>query len=252
MIPPMPGKAFLVKSLKLWERRVAYRRQRVLSYRRRKSAELRRDRKVSRGTKWRLALWERRYAYAGRVVRRRQNQLKDLRVKKGRPATPGVSGPRRAAILRAGAQLGLVERPAGSNRGPGITEMQQRLGAWLVGLAWCGVYLADALRAAGVKVTYRMASVALVEDDARAGRNGLRSWRSNKRTAIAGDVAIMFGRGVHMELIVSVHSWGCVTRGGNTSPEGGSGSQSNGGGSYQRNRPWASIYGVAVPAYPDS
>jgi hypothetical protein len=99
-----------------------------------------------------------------------------------------------------------------------------------------------------------MASVAMIEDDARAGRNGLRRWiavgfRPVKSGITPGDVAVLFGRGVHTEGIIEVHSWGLVTCGGNTSPEGGGGSQSNGGGSYRRNRPWSQVYGVAIPAY---
>lgn len=246
----MPGRAFLKKSLDLWRRRVAYRRERVLAYKRRAAAE-RRKGKVSHATTWKLALWERRYKFAGRMVRKRQRQLHA----KPAPKTSGpfVTGPRAKAIARWNRKLGLTEQPAASNRGPGITEMQRRLGAWLVGLAWCGVYVADGLLAAGVPVTARMASVALIEDDARAGRYGLKRWiATNFRQGhgiTPGDVAVLFGRGVHTEGIIEVHEWGLVTDGGNTSPEGGAGSQSNGGGSYRRNRRWGSVYGVAVPAY---
>lgn len=245
----MPGRAFLKKSLALWQRRVAYRRQRVLAYKRRAATE-RKHGGVTSATKWKLALWERRYAYAGRVVAKRQRQLH------AKPATgsgPIVTGQRGKAISRWNHRLGLTEQPAGSNRGPGITDMQRALGAWLIGLAWCGVYVADGLLAAGVPVTARMASVALIEDDAKAGRYGLRRWIAvgfrQAHGITPGDVAVLFGRGVHTEGIIEVHDWGLVTDGGNTSPENGGGSQSNGGGSYRRNRPWRNIYGVAVPAY---
>jgi hypothetical protein len=120
---------------------------------------------------------------------------------------------------------GITEQPAGSNRDDrkdGITAAQQRLGNWLVGLAWCGTWAANGLLAAGVRgVSFRQASVALIEDDARAGRAPFRDWLPA----------------------------GSYHRGGNTS-SGTAGSQSNGGGSYRRLRPLSSVYGFARVDYP--
>ena len=81
---------------------------------------------------------------------------------------------------------GLTEQPAGSNtdqRKDGIRAAQIRVaggGNWLIGQPWCGVWCCAAALAAGVKIAkpYRWASVAFVEDDARAKRNGFRSWVS--------------------------------------------------------------------------
>lgn len=143
------------------------------------------------------------------------------------------------------------EHPPGSNRGHPIEDWQKAFGSYLVGLAWCGVFVGTALKQAGVKVTARVASVAAIEDDARAGANGferLVSWDQ----AQPGDVLILFGRGVHTELLAWPHRrLGYVTTyGGNTSYEGGSGSQSNGGCVAKRHRSRADVYAIARPRYP--
>lgn len=157
---------------------------------------------------------------------------------------------RERAIEYAPTRLGLVENPPGSNRGGFITTMQKAFGDWLVGLAWCGVFAGYILRHVGVKVTYRVASVNNIVNDAKAGKHGFRKWRSNERDVEAGDLAVIFGPDVHVEFVLEVTATGCWTAGGNTSP-GAGGSQSNGGGSYRRFRTWAEIYGIAVPDYPD-
>jgi hypothetical protein len=154
---------------------------------------------------------------------------------------------------------GIDERPAGSNRDDrpdGITAAQQRLGAWLVGLAWCGTWAANGLLAAGVKgVGYRLASVAFIEDDAKAGRMPFRDWLppSRFKWVLRGDLVILFGRGVHVETVRAFRKvageWWVRTDGGNTS-SGTSGSQSNGGGSYPRWRPLSQVYGFARVDYP--
>lgn len=161
----------------------------------------------------------------------------------------------------------LTEDPAGSNRDnrrDGITAAQKRLGDWLVGLAWCGVWVCNAALAAGVKIAkpYRWASVAAIEADAKAKVNGFRGWIARParfgrhwRNVYRGDAVVMFGPGVHVEMIRDC-SWRCRARGfirtegGNTSPEGGTGSQSNGGGSYPRRRSIADIHGVALIDFP--
>src|SRR4051812_3608732 len=97
----------------------------------------------------------------------------------------------------------LTEQPANSNRDnreDGITAAQKRHGNWLVGLAWCGPWAANGLLAAGVKgVSYRQASVALIEDDARAGRAPFFDWQPPLayRKVLRGDLVVLFGRGVH-------------------------------------------------------
>jgi hypothetical protein len=154
---------------------------------------------------------------------------------------------------------GITEQPAGSNRDDrkdGITAAQQRLGNWLVGLAWCGTWAANGLLAAGVKgVSFRQASVALIEDDARAGRAPFRDWlpAGSYHRVLRGDLVVLFGRGVHVETVRGFKKVGgvlyVITDGGNTS-SGTAGSQSNGGGSYRRLRPLSSVYGFARVDYP--
>lgn len=154
---------------------------------------------------------------------------------------------------------GITENPAGSNRDnreDGITAAQKRLGSWLVGLPWCGVWAANGLLAGGVKgVSYRLASVSLIEDDARAGRLPFRDWQApgNFKRVLRGDLVVLFGRGVHVETVRSFKKMGGVwyvrTDGGNTT-SGTGGSQSDGGGSFPRWRPLSSVHGFARVDYP--
>lgn len=163
----------------------------------------------------------------------------------------------------------LTEQPYGANRDQrkdGITAAQLRCangGRWLIGAPWCGVWCWNALHAAGVKnLTPRLASVAFIEDDARAHRGCFRGWigrpartGSHWRSVNRGDLVVMFGRGVHVETIRDAgwvyRALGFIrTEGGNTS-SGDSGSQANGGGSFPRRRRIADIHGVALVDYPD-
>lgn len=162
---------------------------------------------------------------------------------------------------------GITEQPAGSNRDhrkDGITAAQTRLGAWLVGLAWCGVWACNAALAGGVKIAkpYRWASVALIEDDARAGVNGFLKWVPNvagdaRGKVLRADLAVMFARGQHVATFrefvhdAQGHVIAIVTDEGNTS-SGPGGSQSNGGGAFRRVRPISEVYGFARVNYPEA
>lgn len=160
----------------------------------------------------------------------------------------------------------LREDPAESNtdhRPDGIRAAQIRCaggGNWLVGEPWCGVWAFAGLEAAGVQhLTSRLASVALIEDDARVGRGPFRDWvttadRKWRRKVRRGDLVVLFGRGVHVATVRS--TWqarlGYIrTEEGNTSAEGGTGSQSNGGQSASRRRRLSDIYGFALVDYPE-
>lgn len=169
------------------------------------------------------------------------------------------------ALRRMSTHRGITEEPHGSNtdlrphKGDkrwGIRKAQLALGAWLVGLPWCGTWCAWALNAAGVRgVTYRLASVALIEDDARAAAGPFWDWQppSGWRKVLRGDLVVWYGRGVHVEMVRAFKQAGgqvyVVTDGGNTS-SGASGSQSNGGGSYRRVRPLYQVHGFALVDYP--
>lgn len=150
---------------------------------------------------------------------------------------------------------GITEQPPGSNtdnREDGIRAAQLRIGTWVVGAPWCGTWCFSALQAAGVKqLTGRMASVAMIEDDARAKRHCYRGWTRDHRQVLRGDLVVLFGRGVHVEVVRKVIAWRgyVLTDGGNTSP-GASGSQANGGGAFMRKRPLSTVHGFALIDYP--
>lgn len=163
---------------------------------------------------------------------------------------------------------GLTEQPPGSNsdrRKDGIAHAQRTCanGARFLDHApWCGVWHYMALRAAGVQgISSRQASVALIEDDARARRapyghgwitTADRSWPGK---VLRGDAVVLFGRGVHVETVRSTR-WVyrklgyIITDGGNTN-SGNTGDQANGGGSYKRRRRIADIHGFARVDYPN-
>ncbi len=151
---------------------------------------------------------------------------------------------------------GLTEQPPGSNtdaRRDGIRAAQMRIGPWVVAQPWCGSWCHSALLAAGVqKLTGRMASVTFIEDDARARRYCYSGWTRDHRHVLRGDLVVLFGRGVHVEMVRKVVAWRgyVLTDGGNTSP-GDSGSQANGGGSFARKRPLSAVHGFARIDFPD-
>lgn len=166
--------------------------------------------------------------------------------------------PRGKALRWASSHRGLTEQPPGSNtdnRKDGIRAAQIRCangGTWLVGEPWCGVWVYNAMLAAGVQgISSRQASVELIEEDARQATGPFRAWTKNYSVVLRGDLVVLFGRGIHVELVREInlkHRY-VVTDGGNTSP-GTSGSQDNGGGSYRRLRPFSSVHGYALVDYP--
>ncbi len=169
-----------------------------------------------------------------------------------RPLTP-----RGTALRWLTNHRGLTEQPSGSNtdtRIDGIRAAQLRIGTWVLAQPWCGTWCYSALNAARVRnLTGRMASVAMIEDDARAKRYCYRGWTTDHRDVTRGDLVVLFGRGIHVEVVRKVfplRGW-VLTDGGNTSP-GDSGSQANGGGSFLRRRPLSAVHGFALIDYPDS
>lgn len=204
-------------------------------------------------------LWDRKAA-----ARRRQKRLYRLTKKQGHARRAGEIGremrqirkridykanaPIERAIQWARKQEGTTENPAGSNTGPGITEWQRDFGSWLVGQPWCGVFCGQALKRAGVAVDSYVASVAYIEQHAKEGSHGFKSWHGNE-AGKRGDLAIVGGHGIHVELIRQRVEGGYLTTGGNTSA-GSAGSQDNGGGVFPRFRSFREVHGVARPAYP--
>jgi hypothetical protein len=74
------------------------------------------------------------------------------------------------------------------------------------------------MQAAGVDgLSYNLASVAWIEDTARAGDGPFTGWTTDGDTAEPGDLVIMFGYGGHVEMLRSVDSSSSITtEGGNT------------------------------------
>jgi hypothetical protein len=149
--------------------------------------------------------------------------------------------------------LGLTESPADSNcdsRSDGIRTSQDGCanGTWLRYQPWCGCWAWSGLYAAGKvkKGDSWLASVASIEDYAKAGRGPFKGWTTDGSKAKKGDLVVLFGRGQHVGTIRSTDANYAYTWEGNTS-SGSSGSQSNGGGSYKRSRSRSSeTYGYAL------
>jgi hypothetical protein len=168
-----------------------------------------------------------------------------------------VSGdPRQLAMDHLERRLGYTESPAGSNcdsRPDGIRTSQDHTaggGTWLRGEPWCGCWCYYALETAGVKrLDSSLASVAAIEDAARAGDKCFRGWTSDRAKVERGDLVVVGGYGVHVETVRGFSGSNTLTYGGNTSP-GSSGSQSNGGGAYDRSRYPSEVRGYALVEYP--
>jgi hypothetical protein len=151
------------------------------------------------------------------------------------------------------AHLGITESPADSNcdsRSDGIRTSQDGCanGTWLRYQPWCGCWAWSGLYAAGKvrKGDSWLASVASIEDYAKAGSGPFRGWTTDGSKAKKGDLVILFGRGQHVGTVRSIDSGYAHTWEGNTS-SGNSGSQSNGGGSFKRSRSRSSeTYGYAL------
>ena len=149
--------------------------------------------------------------------------------------------------------LGITENPANSNcdsRSDGIRTSQDGCanGTWLRNQPWCGCWAWSGLYAAGKvnKGESWLASVASIEDYAKAGKGPFKGWTTDGSKAKKGDLVILFGRGQHVGTVRSIDSNYAYTWEGNTS-SGSSGSQSNGGGSYKRSRSRSSeTYGYAL------
>jgi hypothetical protein len=155
-------------------------------------------------------------------------------------------------------RLGYTEDPAGSNcdsRPDGIRNAQDRTaggGTWLRYQPWCGCALYVALEAGGVKrLDSSLASVASCEDDAKKGIKCWRGWTTDRSKVQPGDAVIVGGYGVHVETVRGFNGSNTLTYGGNTSP-GSSGSQSNGGGWYARERYPSEVRGYSLVDYSDA
>ena len=164
---------------------------------------------------------------------------------------------RQAALNHMSIRVGYTESPPHSNsdrRPDGIRKSQTVTaagGSWLHNQPWCGCWCFYALQTAKVRgIDSSLASVAQIEDNARKKAKCFKDWVTDGRRATAGDLVVVGGYGVHVEMLRGPVSSGEVpTYGGNTSP-GRNGSQSNGGGAYRRVRTPREVRGFALVRYP--
>lgn len=142
-----------------------------------------------------------------------------------------------------------TEHPPGSNRGGVISLWETKFGFGAV--SWCGVFCANMLLHVGVReVTSRLASVALIEEDAKRRRGPFTGWTTHIVDTRPGDLVVLFGYGVHVEIVERIVGNVVHTIGGNTS-SGNSGSQANGGGVFARVRSLSDVRGFARVNYPE-
>lgn len=216
--------AWLRRSLKTWEGRLTSRRARLALARKEGKA----DDHLTMAEAARIHNWRGEVSEAEAIVSKRRKQIA--------ARTPRPANGRAKVVAVAGRYVGVTESPNGSNSGGIITTWQQRLGFGRV--PWCGCYVGNMMMAAGVRgVTSRIASVALIEDDARAGRGPFTGW--SRRVARPGDLAVIGGRGVHVELVVGVYENGSLeTIGGNVSN-----------GVRRVRRPPSQVHGIAQVRY---
>lgn len=152
-------------------------------------------------------------------------------------------------------RIGYTESPAGSNfdsRPDGIHKAQDVTAGgahWLDRTAWCGSFCQYALTAAlGIKANSNLASVASIEGMAKNGQHPFRGWTTDRSKAKPGDLVVIGGYGVHVEMVRGFSGSNTLTYGGNTSPST-SGSQSNGGGAFKRSRYPSEVHGYALGDY---
>lgn len=160
-------------------------------------------------------------------------------------------------VLKASAKtVGTTENPPGSNRGPGIISKCQINILGYDGIYWCGCYTGDLTRRVGkvARITSRVAYTPATLEDGRIGQNGFVALVA-PQNAKPGDHALFnFGTssdpvqhtGIVLRHTIQYGVPGLVCREGNTS-SGSAGSQDNGGGVFDRFRPYSQVVGCARP-----
>jgi hypothetical protein len=150
--------------------------------------------------------------------------------------------------------VGVVESPAGSNRGPHPISACQKAILGYDGVAWCGCFAGWLLETFGNvgAIGARVAYCPYIEEDGRLGRNGMLKI-VGPNDGEPGDLAVFDwtddGTEDHVEVIVeNLGNGNYKTVGGNTSFEGAAGSQSDGGCVAIRHRS-ARDFVIVRPAY---
>jgi hypothetical protein len=170
--------------------------------------------------------------------------------------TGGGGNARDKAMDHMAKREGYKESPVGSNfdsRSDGIKTCQRETaggGTWLDYTPWCGSWCFYALEAAGVKgLNSNLASVAYIEDAAKQGLACFRGWTTDRSKPQRGDLVVIGGYGVHVEMVRGFEGSNTLTWGGNTSGNY-EGSQSNGDGAYKRSRAPSEVRGYALVDFP--
>lgn len=160
----------------------------------------------------------------------------------------------KAAVAYAHAFLGTTENPAGSNSGPDITRNGNKGGIsfWeryfkLPACYWCGCFAGFVAKAIGkAKLTGILTYGPDIIADANGHRNGLIAVPASESRG--GDIPVYWG-GEHIGFCVGPPSDGHLhTIEGNTSSDN-AGDQSNGGGVFEKHRPFSDVTCVARPLY---
>jgi cell wall-associated NlpC family hydrolase len=159
-----------------------------------------------------------------------------------------------AAVSFAHSKLGTTESPSGSNLGENITEWERYTDySPPPGVFWCGCFVCYAVVHEGkarIPVRSRLGYSVNIDTDARNHANGLSL--VSPTDARPGDIVTFRFEGSdsdHIGLCVGPTKGGLVhTIDGNTSSDA-AGSQSNGGGVFEKKRSAASVVTVARPDY---
>jgi hypothetical protein len=168
-----------------------------------------------------------------------------------------LGGPQGHAVAWALRQVGTVEKPAGSNRGPKISDWENRMAGY-TGYPWCGAFAGCAIElGGGGNVTPRIVYTPNIYEDAVAGRNGLLRvvWRNGQgflgeKVAHTGALVLFhFGSGGIKHVAILRNPWKGVgdlkTVEGNTS-FGPGGSQDNGGCVARRDRSPVLVHSIVA------
>lgn len=170
------------------------------------------------------------------------------------PAFSRAKGERARAVQWALGCVGMTEQPPNSNQGPRITRWQELSGFPGGGVAWCQCF-ANASAYSGshdINPAWFGGYTPAVVEMASAGRHGLRRVHLNE--AQPGDWVYFKFPGVssdfcdHVGIYLSRDGDTVHTVEGNTSA-GNSGSQSNGGGVFRRDRAASLIVAVVRPPF---
>lgn len=241
------------RSLKVHEERLYKARKRV-AYRHKKHIFYEQKSKRAAGERKALSSKWRKLEVQARNAVDREEAVISIRRHELRYYTSRKESRRDQCVRHARSFQGTTEKPSGSNSGPRITQWQKetaRGASYLYKAPWCGVFVENMLRDAGVRDTSsRMASVGFIVDDAQAKRGCFRGWTTSRNSVLPGDLVVLFGRSTHVGMVVKVTPSGVYTIEGNTSGNT-NGSQSNGGGVFYRFRPYNTVYGFALVDFPN-